>query len=51
MGEMSLMSSPRPHRAYKDDSFGRGRGARSAIGLACRNFKTHIDVSRLEYRQ
>lgn len=34
-------------RAYKYDRFRRGRGARSAIGLACRDFETHVDVSNL----
>lgn len=33
------------YRAYQDDSFGRGRSARCAIGLACRDFEAHIDVS------
>ena len=40
------MSSPWLHRAYKDDSLGRGRGARIAIGLAGRDFETHFEVSR-----
>ena len=45
MLSLSLRSSPTVYRAYKDDSFCRGRSARCAIGLACRDFETHVDVS------
>ena len=32
------------HRAYKDDSFRRGRGARRTISLPCRDFETHDSI-------
>ena len=35
------------HEPYKDDSFGRGRSAGIAIGLACRDFETHTHISEL----
>ena len=35
------------HQPYKDDSFGRGRSAGIAIGLACRDFETHAYISEL----
>ena len=35
------------HRAYKNDSFRRGCGGRSAIRLASRDFETHVDLPRL----
>ena len=46
MLSVSLRSSPMVYKAYKDDSFRRGRSARCAIGLACRDFEAHVDVSK-----
>ena len=35
------------YEAYKDDSFGRGGSASCAIGMPCRDFKTHTHISKL----
>ena len=49
MGRVSSTCSPKLYdcKTYKDDSFGRGCGAGIAIGLAGRNFETHILMSQI----